>query len=682
QPNQPTGYTYGSSTSSASSYPSAATANYSSAPNLAAYQGYGSNHNSHQQSQTQQQQYSSNAPSNSGTGRAAAAMSGLNGQEYTTQSSNAAASSSNAYDSSTWGAAGFGSYSGAAQIPNRTQSNNSPLYATQATSSTFANLSLPDQSRNQGTASYASPTYQATRQTSATPSSATYPTAYSQPQNQVHTQAQATQQPQRYNSPLQAVQTQPSENRQAPRGAAHQPSPRMASVQQSNRQQSGSVEPPPSTMTVNPSQVYDDRAERQRKSQIEAEKRRKREEEQAAQKAEEDRIAAEKAKAKTEEERQKAEADATVKKAESERKAEQRKKAREEKRQSKTAAATLQKMASGGGLTMNEEGPPANAEEAEMRAMFKKMREFNAKNPAMLAKLWEEERSTHAEPPTQPTKPTPAATAAAAAAKLTAKQALNATNAASSAQNEPVKPFQRSLQKSATPIHAQASTSLWPPQKKGSLAETAAKWLANLPENVGKTVSKDDVLKVLESNPSYVQLCEALEGLGLRFERSALARELLKAVPDGMKAQVHQQPAAASLPLPAPNGAAPQAKRSSDMPKKRGKPKKSVGPPANATVNYEAPRFTSLSDAAREIYHTPSMSMGGPVQAPAAIMQPPPTPAMHPPSMNGSRPLSASQPPVEIKPELKPEEPRRPPADKEEAARKRTFGDLVDLTAE
>ncbi|TKA60095.1 hypothetical protein B0A55_12444 [Friedmanniomyces simplex] len=55
---------------------------------------------------------------------------------------------------------------------------------------------------------------------------------------------------------------------------------------------------------------------------------------------------------------------------------------------------------------------------------------------------------------------------------------------------------------------------------------------------------------------------------------------------------------------------------------------------------------------------------------------------MHPPSINGSRPLSASQPPVEIKPELKPQEPRRPPADKEEAARKRTFGDLVDLTAE
>ncbi len=675
QPSQPTGYTYGSATSSASNYPSAATANYSSAPNSAAYQGYGSSYNSNQQSQ-QQQQYSSNAPSNSGTGRAAAPLSSLTGQDYAQQSTNAATSSSYAYDSTTWGGPGYGTYGGATQIPNRNQSNNSPLHATQATSSTFGSLNLPDQSRNQSTASYTAQNYQAPRQTSAT--------SYTQPQTQTHTQAQATQQPQRYNSPLQAVQTQASQNRQAPRVTAHQPSPRMAAVQQSNRQQSGSVEPVPSAMTVNPSQVYDDRAERQRKAQIEAEKRRKREAEQAAQKAEEDRIAAEKAKARDEEDKQKAETEAAAKKAEYERKAQQSKKAREEKRQSKSAAATLQKMASGGRLTMDEEGPPANPEEAEMRAMFKKMREFNAKNPAMLAKLWEEERSTHVESPKQPTKPTPAATAAAAAARLTAKQAQSAVSAASANKNGPLKSFQKPTQKTAAPIHAHASTSLWPPQKKGSLAEAATKWLANLPENTGKTIAKDDVLKILEANPSYVQLCEALEGLGLRFERSALARELLKAVPDSMKAQVHQQPAAASPTLPTSSGIAPHVNGSADSPKKRGRPKKNAVPPASNTVDYEAPRFTSLADTAREIYHTPAMAMGGPVQPPAVDMQPLATPATHAPvmnGMNGARRPSASQPLVEIKPEVKPEEPRRPPADKEEAARKRTFGDLVDLTA-
>ncbi|KAK1007393.1 hypothetical protein LTS01_002621 [Friedmanniomyces endolithicus] len=684
QPSQPTGYTYGTATSSASNYPSAATASYSSAPNLAAYQGYGSSYNSNPQSQQQQQQYSSNAPSNSGTGRAAAPLSSLTGQEYAQQSTNAATSSSYAYDNTTWAGSGYGSYGGATQIPNRTQSNNSPLHATQATSSTFGSLNLPDQSRNQSTAIHTAQNYRAPRQTSATPSNATYATSYTQPQTQAHTQAQATQQPQRYNSPLQAVQTQASQNRQAPRGAAHQPSPRLAAVQQSNRQQSGSVEPVPSAMTVNPSQVYDDRAERQRKAQIEAEKRRKREAEQAAQKAEEDRVAAEKAKAKAEEDKQKAETEAAAKKAEYERKAQQYKKARDEKRQSKSAAATLQKMASGGRSAMDEEGPPANAEEAEMRAMFKKMREFNAKNPAMLAKLWEEERSTHVESPKQPAKPTPAATAVAAAAKLTAKQAQSAASAAGSSQYGPVKPSQKPTQKTAAPIHAQASTSLWPPQKKGSLAEAATKWLANLPENAGKTIAKNDVLKILEANPSYVQLCEALEGLGLRFERSALARELLKAVPDSMKAQVHQQPAAASPTLPTSSGAVPHANGSADTPKKRGRPKKNAVPPASNTVDYEAPRFTSLTDAAREIYHTPDMSMGGPVQAPADVMQPLATPATHAPimnGMNGARAPSASQPPVEIKPEVKPEEPRRPPADKEEAARKRTFGDLVDLTA-
>ncbi|KAK5720742.1 hypothetical protein LTR15_006703 [Elasticomyces elasticus] len=663
QPSQPTGYTYGSTASG--------TTSYSTAPNSAAYQGYGSSYNSHQQ--TQQQQYGTSAPAATSSTSRTNATGSMNGQgqaqEYAQQATNAAAGGSNTYDSSSWAAAGYGS-SGASQT-NRTQSSTSPLYATQATAGTFGNLSLPDQSRTQ-TTGYTPQGYQAPRQTSAAPSSATYP-AYA-------SQTSTAQQPQRYNSPAQA---QSNQTRQPARGAAgHQPSPRVAAVHQSNRQQSASAEPPATTMTVNPSQVYDDRAERQRKAQIEAEKRRKREEEQAAQKTEEDRIAAEKAKVQAEEDAAKAAEEAAAKKAENDRKSEQRKKAREEKRQSKTAAATLQKMASAGGLGASlsggdEEGPPLNAEEAEMRAMFKKMREFNAKNPTMLAKLWEEERSTHSTVGSlsQPAKAAPAAPVA-----------TSKVPAASSAKTGQFKPFQKPAAAKAAPKAptASASTSLWPPQKKGSLAEAAAKWLAGLPENAGKTVAKDEVFKILEANPSYVQLCEALEGLGLKFERSALARELLKAVPDGMKGG---QPAASpSLP----NGSAPKTRGTpSDTPKKKiGRPKKVPEPPVPTTVDYEAPRFTSLADAAREIYRKPSMSMpmGGPVRAPPAMMQA--TPATHaPPPMNDYRPPSIpSQPPaqspIEVKPELKLEEPRRPPANKEEAARKRTFGDLVDLTAD
>ncbi|KAK3100811.1 hypothetical protein LTR53_018991, partial [Teratosphaeriaceae sp. CCFEE 6253] len=158
----------------------------------------------------------------------------------------------------------------------------------------------------------------------------------------------------------------------------------------------------------------------------------------------------------------------------------------------------------------------------------------------MLAKLWEEERTSHASPPKPAKAPAPALPTA--VPKSTSKPQPSAVNAAP----KPAQP--RAAQKptqaksASSPAQAQPNSSLWPPQKKGSLAEAAAKWLANLPENAGKTVRKEDLLRILEANPSYVQLCEQLNGLGLKFERSALARELLKAVPDAPKPQAPQQP--------------------------------------------------------------------------------------------------------------------------------------------
>ncbi|KAK5118225.1 hypothetical protein LTR85_008205 [Meristemomyces frigidus] len=680
QANQPTGYRYQATTTAGSQYPSTATANYQGA----GYQGYTYGN----------QQCGTNAQATSSTtNQAANALSNLSSSNYTQPAATTAPSSSTNYDSSTWGTSNYGSYNAAnAQAPNRTQSNNSPVYATQSSASTFGRLSVPEQTQPKASSNtYAQQAYQNAR-ASATPSTQSYQTAYTQPAQQTQTQ-----QPQRYASPLHAVQAQQqSHSKQASRGSAHQPSPQMApqSVQQaSNRQQSASVEPSPAT--VNPSQVYDDSAERRRKAQIEAEKRRKREQEQAARKAEEDRIAAEKRK--EDEEKQKAEKQEAMKKEEAERKAEDRRKKREEKRQSKTAATALTKMASSGTMdAMMSEAPPANPEEAEMRAMFQKMREFNAKNPAMLAKLWEEERKTHSSQSPQSAKATPAPTPQAKAGSLMAMAAAQA-----SAPSQQYRPFQKppppppapktaaqNMTTSTQPMASQSTTSLWPPQKKGSLAEAAAKWLMALPENTGKAISKESVLKILEANPSYVQLCEALEGIGLRFERSLLARELLKAVPDGLKAPAPPAKAtqfsAFNGPAAQPNGPAETSK------KKRGRPTKDAlrasGGDANSrptstggTVDYEAPRFTLLADAAREVNSMGAASgpfgmQGGPVQVPQA------SPYFAPPhALNGSRAPSQSQAP-EQKPDIKPEEPRRPPANKEEAARK-TFRDLVDLTA-
>ncbi|KAK3721083.1 hypothetical protein LTR37_003373 [Vermiconidia calcicola] len=705
QANQPAGYTYQPPTSG-STYPSATS---SSGYGSNYQQGYGnSNYNNQQYGLGAQQQQATN----NSASHAAAALSSLSNQGYSQTSSNHQnrTNSSGQYDNSSWLNPGTNSstYSSSnLALPNRTQSNNSPLYATQSTS-TFGRSNVPDHPQSSSNTAGTASTYQ-NAPSSAGASGRSY-------QASSYTQQQPQSEPPRYNSPLHAVQAQHhSHNKQTSQSSNQLPSPQIANAGQQSRQ-SASVEPSPAT--VDPSQVYDNRAELLRKAQFEAEKRRKYEAEQAAKKAEEERLAEEKRKA--EEEKQKAEAEAAAekKKAEQQRKDEQRKKAREEKKQSKSAATALQQMASTGAGP--SEAPPGQTdEEAEMRLMFKKMREFNAKNPAMLAKLWDEERKTH-----ESMKSSPAAAAKTPAPPTTAQQksqraalsAISSSNQPSPAVQQPeVRPFTKpappnkaakagssaAAQKAAQPSPAQqspaqarpsptqAATSLWPPHKKGAIAEATTKYLLSLPPNSGKSISAETVLGILNRNPPYVQLCESLEGFNLKFERSALARELLKAVPDGLKSQgpAAQKP---STPFVGPPTQANASLRASlDSSRKSGglsnqelqsrANQLTTGAAACNTVSYEAP--LSLSDAAREInsMHRPPPinTYGSPVQQ----SQQSPYFAQPQPLTNGSRPPSQPQPPAEVKPEI-PEEPPRPPADKEEAARKRTFGDLVDLTAE
>lgn len=700
QPSQPSGYTYQNPnpTTAAPTYP--ATSSYSS--------GTYSNSSNNFSNAYSTPQYAASA-ANATTDRAAATLSSMNGQSSYNQAGATDRGSSKAYGSNaswTHGNAGYTSGTYAASQPDRTQSNNSPLYPTHASSSTFGSMSVPEPAQTQ-TQTNNTNTYRhqnAPSSAASLGSSRSYPTSYTQP-------AQTQQsQPPRYNSPLHVVQAQQrGHQKQASRTSTHQPSPQTSaqSLQQSGRQQSASVEPSPTT--VDPSQIYDNRAELQRKAAIEAERRRKRDEAEAARKAEEERVAAAERKQKEEEEeKRKFEAEVAVKKAEAERKAEARKKARLEKQQSKSAATALQKMASGGAVVgrgqtgtngapttadgappTNNGALPLNDEEEEMRAMFQKMREFNAKNPAMLAKLWEEERKSHGGQASQ----SPQSNAAPATASVSKspqqqrKSSGPSTSTPATAAPQTIDGQQvRSFKKQSAPTPAKSSkpskseapmtTSLWPAQKKGALADKAGLWLSNLPQNAGKVVKKEDLLKILDTNPSYVQLCDALELLGLSFQRAALARELLKVVPEGLRPQqVAQNPVSTVN-----NG-------SLESTKKRGEAQKGRAA-GSGPVEYEVPAFHSLAETARELYRGESargtaVMQGGPVQAPFhALPQSQPRP--HPQSMlNGNRAPSQSQPsPAEIKAEEPPREPPRPPANKEEAARKRTFGDLVDLTAE
>lgn len=785
---QPQGYSYANPNNPPSSnaqYPSQPASSYQTAYGSNSYNTqygnttYGS---SAQQQPTSQAQSQSQSTSNSA--RAASALSALTPQDYQPATSNRAANATSQYDNSTWSGSGSQSYNTnntAYSQTSRSQANPSPLYPT-SSASTFGRLSLPEQSQTQSASPFgtsqtlpaATPNASSTQSYQNAPSSAAsqhrqYMTAYTQQQN--------TQPPDRYASPLHAVQAQQRQqthNRQTSRNSNPQPSPQIAGrnlqqqhqqQQQNQRQHSASVEPSPTT--VDPSQVYDFRAEQERKARIDAERRKKIEAEKAARKAEEDarqkieddRKAAEDARVaeaerveaerkKAEEDAKKAEEEASKQQQARERKNEQRRKAREEKRQSKTAATALQQMASGAGssagggagsdggqsaasmammaaMMADQTGPPANDEEAEMRAMFAKMREFNSKNPALLAKMWEEERTAHAQSPTQPTTqaaappPPPPAKPASAAKRASGSktQARQQTKTASANANAPVvvnanapptqpyPPFtgvnnpasnapqsEKAPAPTTTPAQTGGgNTALWPPHKKGSLAEAAAKWLAGRPENLntGFTISREQVLKILDSNPSYVQLCEMIEKTGVKFERSALAKELLKAVPDGLRNPTSGKPGA---PSPA-NGMTAQMNAAAG-PRKRGPnkakntysvPNQGGRPTSNGTVSYQSPSFTSLADAARAVNGIstaptfPNNSLASALGAGSAGQNHMDGPYFDQPINidDDYQPINDSTPaPVDVKPE----EPPRPPADKEEAARKRTFGDLVDLT--
>ena len=673
QASRPSGYSYSTSPTTAAYQNAASSAAYGSGCGPNYQRTDGNTYNTQQYRTDSSQQAASSAT------HAAAALSSLSNQGYNQAASANKTTSNTQYDNASWLAQNQSSNAYSANnmsVPNRTQSNNSPLYSTAQSSSTFGRMTIPEQTQSSSNTFGASQAYQSANPSSAT-SNRSYQTAYTQQQSQ----------PPRHNSPLHAVQAQQH-------GRGKQASPEVAEVTQStqqNRQQTASVEPSP--MTVDPSQVYDNRAELQRKAHLEAEKRRKYEAEQVAKREEEERLAEEKRK--EEEAKEKAEKESAARKAEQERKNTQRRKAREEKKQSKSAASTLAQMAAG--MAEAASGGGGDPDEEEMREMFQKMRQFNAKNPALLAKLWDEERKTHEKskaqsPPQQPPGGESSKTVPAAGPgqkqgpKTPVKSNLSSKPRTASSNALPTQERSAAPQNQAK-SPATANASLWPPHKKSSLSEATAKWLNAMPQNSNVEVRPATVLGILNSNPSYVELCQSLAGLGVKFDRTQLARELLRAVPDGIKAQP-------TTPLSSLSGIAPQANGSSASPdaaKGKGRPRKDSTPQGthgfnsapSMTVGYEAP--ISLSDAAREVN-----SMDRPPYQPShgSPEQPYQTPYMMQSQSltNGSRPASQSQPAQsqtpEVKQEMKPQEPPKPPADKEEAARKRTFGDLVDLTAD
>lgn len=377
--------------------------------------------------------------------------------------------------------------------------------------------------------------------------------------------------------------------------------------------------------------------------------------------------------------------------------------------------------------------------EEQMREMFKKMRKFNAQDPTMLARMWQQERDEYlskedaakaGEPASTPApapapalagttagkstkKSTPAKSGSQAARKaaekthtpvpVTATPAALPTTAApplSNTQNiRTPAPIFATSQQGAVPAASAKPPTMWPADKKQTLAQEAASILTNDPMNAGKLITSIQIATILDSNPSYIELCQKLESLGFRVDRGGFARALLKAVPDVNKSA--QRPLTSS-------GSGTQSNASG------------VVQPKGTQVLDTTSTSAGLTNAANRLLN------GGTVIEAAPPAKSTPVTKTSRPQKNGSvwESISSTQPVVEGAPldpqfegldavrrfvdgqwqsmspasmatmaaspstakakgRTKAPKPSLPaaPATKEEVARKRTFADLVDLTA-
>lgn len=242
-----------------------------------------------------------------------------------------------------------------------------------------------------------------------------------------------------------------------------------------------------------------------------------------------------------------------------------------------------------------------------------------------------------------------------------------------------------------------AGGTYWPENKKRALAEAARAALASQNANQGKQIDTDEIHELLNQNPSYTQMCEILEYRGFTIDRSQFARLLLKAVPDlGSSSAAPPStsaPSTSSAPIaqaPPPPPPPPPQNQVSGLNRALG-PFPSAFPPTDMQgyiTPYALPGAPGRPQAQQNrlgvapVAHYQGNGFVNPALRP---MGPPFTDTASVPAP--SRTINSS---AETKsglkwadqPGLKPASPKlNQPSNKEQMAKKRSFADIVDLTA-
>jgi hypothetical protein len=79
----------------------------------------------------------------------------------------------------------------------------------------------------------------------------------------------------------------------------------------------------------------------------------------------------------------------------------------------------------------------------------------------------------------------------------------------------------------ALPAREKDGTTIWPSATRTLLAKQAVLFLKSEPRHESLTISEPEIIAMLESNPSYITLCQLIEVRGFRFDRAYLAKHLI-----------------------------------------------------------------------------------------------------------------------------------------------------------
>ena len=181
----------------------------------------------------------------------------------------------------------------------------------------------------------------------------------------------------------------------------------------------------------------------------------------------------------------------------------------------------------------------------------------------------------------------------------------------------------------ASAASSASGQTMWPEADKWNLANAARDTLLAIPQNAGKLITNTEIHNILNQGPSYEELCSILQAKGFVVDRTPFAQSLLAAVPKLKDGHPRQSVQASTLHPPL------------SQPLQRNGSSGNVAP--------TAPMFGVLQPAVRF----------APIQASQVPHQ---TPKSSPVFQQPVRPS--------------------PPPSKQAQARKRTFGEIVDLTAE